>query len=308
MAVDYEADKLKLRLAIDIAREEPPSLTRPLRRRGSLARERVNVYGLISVLFFSGLLGCGAGTRSESQPTQSQPTPPPPSGPLQLATPQTISFGYQPVGAKGPRRALAVSNPANKMTGIKNIQILGNDADAFHELSNCGAMLSPGASCTIWIEFQPTSAGAASAQLLISDDSATSDESIPLTGVGVLPEDTDIVVLSATPSGIMAAVEAANLGKRVVMLEPTGHVGGMLSSGLGQTDIYNFSAIGGLPREFFRKVATLYGATPSLGGSHLNHILRKQQCLRFYKIPISKSFMALIWRQYSWMAPRSNQW
>ena len=69
----------------------------------------------------------------------------------------------------------------------------------------------------------------------------------------------DVVVYAATPSGIAAAIESAHLGKQVVLLEPGQHVGGMTSSGLGVTDVYTQSALGGLVKTFFSTVASLYG-------------------------------------------------
>ena len=63
-----------------------------------------------------------------------------------------------------------------------------------------------------------------------------------------------VLVYAATPSGIMAAIEAAHLGKSVILLEPSQHVGGMTSSGLGQTDSYDLRALGGLVQTFFQTV------------------------------------------------------
>ncbi|HEU5078542.1 MAG TPA: FAD-dependent oxidoreductase [Opitutaceae bacterium] len=68
----------------------------------------------------------------------------------------------------------------------------------------------------------------------------------------------DVVVYGATPGGIMAAVSAARAGEHVLLLEPSYIVGGMMSGGLTKTDIGNGSTVGGLSREFFRRVKTYY--------------------------------------------------
>lgn len=68
----------------------------------------------------------------------------------------------------------------------------------------------------------------------------------------------DIVVYGGTSGGIVAAIQAARLGKTVVLIEPTKHLGGLTSGGLGATDIGNKAAIGGLSREFYRRVGTHY--------------------------------------------------
>jgi hypothetical protein len=70
----------------------------------------------------------------------------------------------------------------------------------------------------------------------------------------------DIVVYGGTTAGVAAAVQGARLGKSVVLIEPGRHVGGMTSGGLGATDIGNKGAIGGIAREFYRRVAKFYAA------------------------------------------------
>jgi len=69
----------------------------------------------------------------------------------------------------------------------------------------------------------------------------------------------DICIYGATSAGVMAAVEAVKLGKTVSLVEPGRHPGGLAASGLGWTDIGNKAAIGGLSREFFRRLGPHYG-------------------------------------------------
>src|SRR5438876_6453409 len=68
----------------------------------------------------------------------------------------------------------------------------------------------------------------------------------------------DVVVYGGTASGVIAAVAAAREGRRVVLLEPEKHLGGMVSGGLGATDTGNRAAIGGYSREFFNRVRDYY--------------------------------------------------
>ena len=58
----------------------------------------------------------------------------------------------------------------------------------------------------------------------------------------------------------MAAVQAARAGQKVVLTEDGNHVGGMTSGGLSQTDIGNKAAIGGMAREFYRRMGRHYGS------------------------------------------------
>jgi hypothetical protein len=68
----------------------------------------------------------------------------------------------------------------------------------------------------------------------------------------------DIVVYGGTASGAAAAVQAARMGKSVVLIEPGRHIGGLTSGGLGWTDSGNKAVIGGISREFYQRVKKHY--------------------------------------------------
>ena len=59
----------------------------------------------------------------------------------------------------------------------------------------------------------------------------------------------------------MAAVQAARLGKSVVIVAPERQLGGMSSSGLGFTDSGNTAAIGGAAFEFYQRIWRHYRDT-----------------------------------------------
>src|SRR5438046_2841495 len=69
----------------------------------------------------------------------------------------------------------------------------------------------------------------------------------------------DICIYGGTAGGIAAAVAAARMGKTAALAEFGMHLGGMTSGGLGQTDIGNKAAIGGISREFYQRVGKHYG-------------------------------------------------
>ena len=64
----------------------------------------------------------------------------------------------------------------------------------------------------------------------------------------------DVVVYGGTSAGVIAAVQAARLGKSVVLVGPDRHLGGLSSGGLGFTDTGDKAVIGGLAREFYHRV------------------------------------------------------
>ena len=69
----------------------------------------------------------------------------------------------------------------------------------------------------------------------------------------------DLCVFGGTSGGIVAAVEAKRMGKSAVLVEPGKYLGGMTTGGLGATDIGNKAAIGGIAREFYRRLGKFYG-------------------------------------------------
>jgi NADPH-dependent 2,4-dienoyl-CoA reductase/sulfur reductase-like enzyme len=72
------------------------------------------------------------------------------------------------------------------------------------------------------------------------------------------PAKCDVVVYGGTAGGVIAAVQAARLGKQVILIEPGKHLGGMTSGGLGATDFKNPDAVGGLSREFYQRIKKFY--------------------------------------------------
>ncbi|MBQ9548746.1 MAG: FAD-dependent oxidoreductase [Bacteroidales bacterium] len=72
-------------------------------------------------------------------------------------------------------------------------------------------------------------------------------------------KDYDVCVYGSTPAGVTAARAAALKGMRVLLVSPESHVGGIVSGGLGYTDIGNKQAIEGLSKEFYRRIGKHYG-------------------------------------------------
>jgi len=73
----------------------------------------------------------------------------------------------------------------------------------------------------------------------------------------------DVVVYGGTSAGVAAAVQAGRMGKSALLIEPGKHVGGLTSGGLGATDSGNKSAIGGMAREFYRRIGKHYTDDPA---------------------------------------------
>ncbi len=114
-------------------------------------------------------------------------------------------------------------------------------------------------------------------------------------------EEFDLVVYGGTSAGIVAAVQAARLGRSVIIVEPSAHLGGLTTGGLGATDLGTADAIGGVSREFYQRIRDYYqnddvwiheekqvtGATDAMWGFE-PHVARKiyLQMLEEYDIPV----------------------
>lgn len=73
----------------------------------------------------------------------------------------------------------------------------------------------------------------------------------------------DVAVYGGTPAGVTAAIQAARMGKKVVLLSFTRHVGGMTSGGLTATDLGVKDSIGGLAIEYYKRIGRSRGFSPS---------------------------------------------
>ena len=69
----------------------------------------------------------------------------------------------------------------------------------------------------------------------------------------------DVVVYGGAAGGVMTAVSAAREGLTVALLEPSKHLGGMVTGGLSRTDFGKKEVIGGLALEFYQRAGKKYG-------------------------------------------------
>src|SRR5581483_4176905 len=85
----------------------------------------------------------------------------------------------------------------------------------------------------------------------------------------------DVVVYGGTAGGVIAAVSAAREGLSTALLEPTRHLGGMVSGGLGFTDYGKKEVIGGYALEFYLRVGRHYQLSrygQDIGWLHEPHV------------------------------------
>ena len=73
----------------------------------------------------------------------------------------------------------------------------------------------------------------------------------------------DVIVYGGTSGGVAAAVQAGRMQAKVLLIEPSRHLGGLSSGGLGATDFGHPDSIGGISREFYRRVKRHYANASS---------------------------------------------
>ena len=74
-------------------------------------------------------------------------------------------------------------------------------------------------------------------------------------------EEYDVLIYGATPSGIAAAMAAARDGERVLLLEPSRRIGGMMTNGLSHTDFRTLEGLNGSFLDFAQRVEAWYRDT-----------------------------------------------
>lgn len=71
----------------------------------------------------------------------------------------------------------------------------------------------------------------------------------------------DVAIYGATPAGISAALTAAKSDRDVLLIEPTGRIGGMITHGLSHSDFHSFEAMNGPFLDFSQRVLKYYQTT-----------------------------------------------
>lgn len=74
-------------------------------------------------------------------------------------------------------------------------------------------------------------------------------------------EEFDVLVYGATPAGIAAALAAAEEGGRVLLVEPTQRIGGLVTNGLSHTDFHALEGLTGAFLDFSKRVEAHYRET-----------------------------------------------
>lgn len=97
-----------------------------------------------------------------------------------------LAFAARPIGASAPVQSVRVFNAGTAPLAVAERRVDGTSATDF-VLQGCaaGAVLAPGASCSIDVEFNPSAAGARSATLTLASPDAVESMTVTLSGAGI---------------------------------------------------------------------------------------------------------------------------
>jgi hypothetical protein len=109
--------------------------------------------------------------------------PPPPFTALRV-TPLELSYANQKRGTTSAAKPVTVTNTTAATVAITDIRIAGANPNQFSQVSNCGASVAGGASCTINVRFMPGSAGVKQAVLNVNGG-GNGLRAVQLSGTGV---------------------------------------------------------------------------------------------------------------------------
>ena len=106
------------------------------------------------------------------------------NAPIVTPSPLAVAFGAELAGTTSAAKTVAIKNTSASTVSISSITATGDFAIT---TNTCGATLAAGKSCGVKLTFSPTTAGAVSGSLSISDSAPDSPQMVALSGTGALP-------------------------------------------------------------------------------------------------------------------------
>jgi phosphatidylserine/phosphatidylglycerophosphate/cardiolipin synthase-like enzyme len=110
--------------------------------------------------------------------------------PLATLSPTALNFGTVSTAGSSAAQVITLANGGNaSLTGIV-ISLGGTNSTSFSKTTTCGTTLTAGNNCTISVTFTPTTTGALSATISVSDNATGSPQTASLSGTGKSPTST----------------------------------------------------------------------------------------------------------------------
>ena len=141
-------------------------------------------------------------------------------------SPTSLAFGSLAVGSTSSAQTVTVKNTG---TGVLNLSSETVSAPFLKSASTCGSSLAVSASCTISIEFKPTTAATSSGTLIVASNGKSTPATVTLTGTGT---STAIPTFTFSPSSLAFpnTVVASTSEAQIITMKNTGSVTAKISS------------------------------------------------------------------------------
>jgi hypothetical protein len=95
-----------------------------------------------------------------------------------------LAFGTVKVGTQSAIQIVTLTNSGTAVVSLDAITLGGTNAASFLALDTCGATLTAGQACSVYVGFTPTATGALTGSLSIVSNGSGSPQTVALTGTG----------------------------------------------------------------------------------------------------------------------------
>ncbi len=151
------------------------------------------------------------------------------NGPAVSLSATTLSFGNTVLGTRASPMSLKITNTGNAVLIISSTVITGVDASSFFiPPNNTCSNLNPSGSCTITVEFSPTTAAVKTATININHNGSGSLSTVTLSGTGVTAIPASIALSASTVD--FGSVQAGSNNFKGVTVLNTGTVPASVAS------------------------------------------------------------------------------
>ena len=183
-----------------------------------VARSHARLLGTICVAMALLAASCGGG--GGIVPTASV------SASASSLSPSNITIASQPVGVTSAPQSVTLSNSGSAALSIVSLGFTGTNPGDFSQTNDCGSTVAAGANCTISVTFQPSATGTRTADLLLNNDSSSSQNRVRISGTGTASE------ASLAPSTLTFASQAIgdSTAAQTLTLANTGNAALSISS------------------------------------------------------------------------------
>jgi len=137
------------------------------------------------------------------------------TAPTVTLTPTSLAFPVTVVGTTSDYQVVTLKNTGTVTVTVSSITLAGANSTSFLDLSGCGASLTSGSYCYIYVAFRPASAAALTATLNVADSATGSPQKVTLAGTGSAAPSvklsTTALAFPTTTHGTASAPIAVNL-------------------------------------------------------------------------------------------------